>query len=285
MTLGSFITAAAINVFLIPHKIVPGGLSGVATVIHYLSKGVLPVGVTMIILNIPLFIGGIALIGRRFIIRTIFSSAIFSIFIDYTQAISSYFIENFLLKIESMPTQPDLLLYSIFGGLMMGVGLGLVFKYDATTGGSDLIARMVNHFVPFLTMGQILLFVDVAVVVMAAIVFQSFLLALYAVVSLFITSKVIDVMLEGVSFARAVFIISDNSEKIAEEVLKKLDRGVTSLKGTGMYTKSDKEVLLCVLHRRQIPVLKQLVKKIDVKAFVILADVREVLGEGFNSYE
>lgn len=283
--LGSFITAAAINVFLIPHKIVPGGLSGVATVIHYLSKGLLPVGATMILLNVPLFIAGITFIGRKFIIRTLFSSVILSVFIDYTQPISSFFIENYLLKIESVPTQPDLLLYSIFGGLIMGIGLGLVFKYDATTGGSDLAARIVNRFIPSLTMGQILLFVDVAVVVMAAIVFQSFLLALYAVVSLFITSKVIDVMLEGVSFARAVFIISDRSETIAKEMLEKLDRGVTSLKGTGMYTKKDKEVLLCVLHRRQIPALKQLVKKIDERAFVILADVREVLGEGFKSYE
>lgn len=285
ITMGSFIAAAAMNVFLIPHKIVPGGVSGAATVIYYLSGGVFPVGATMLAINIPLFLAGITFIGRKFFIRTLYSTVVLSVSIDYTKPFMNYFIQNYLLKIESVPSQPDLLLYSIFGGLIMGLGLGLVFKFESTTGGSDLAARIINHFIPALTLGQALLIVDISVVLMAAVSFESFLLALYAVVTLLVTSKVIDAMLEGVSFAKAVFIISNNPGEISKKILNNLDRGVTSLKGTGMYTGNDKQVLLCILHRRQIPALKKLVETIDEKAFIVLTDVREVLGEGFTKYK
>ncbi|HHV59783.1 MAG TPA: YitT family protein [Clostridiaceae bacterium] len=285
LTIGSFLTAAAINVFLVPNKIVSGGLSGVSTVIYYLSNGLFPVGATMFVLNVPLFIGGFKLIGKKFIVRTLYSAVALSFFIDYTASMARSFIENYLVKIESAPTQPDLLLYSIFGGLIMGFGLGIVIKFNATTGGSDLLARIINRLIPAFTIGQVLLFIDILVVLLAAVVFKSVLFALYAVVTLVISSKVIDALIEGVSFAKAVFIISDNSDKIALKIMEVLDRGVTSLKGTGMYTRHDKEVLLCVLHRRQIPGLKELVKEIDPKAFIVLTDVREVLGEGFKAHE
>jgi uncharacterized membrane-anchored protein YitT (DUF2179 family) len=167
----------------------------------------------------------------------------------------------------------------------MGAGLGIVFRSGATTGGTDLAARITNHFAPNLTMGQILLFIDTSVIIFAAIAFQSFLLALYAIVTLFISSKVIDAVLEGVNFAKSVFVISDRPDEISERILKDLDRGVTALKGTGMYTGKDKQVLLCVLHRGQLPLLKEIVKIIDPKAFIILTDIREVLGEGFKTYD
>lgn len=167
----------------------------------------------------------------------------------------------------------------------MGVGLGLVFRSGATTGGTDLAARIIHHFFPSFTMGQILLLVDAAVVVFAAVSFNSFLLALYAIVSLFISSKFIDTILEGVNFAKALFIISNRSDEIANNILDSLDRGVTGLKGKGMYTGDDKQVLFCVVHRRQIPQVKAIVKKVDENAFIILTDVREVLGEGFKTYD
>lgn len=283
--IGSFITATAINIFLVPYKIAPGGVTGLATVIYYISGERFPVGTTMLVLNIPLFITGIRFIGGRFAIRTLFSTVFLSFVIDTTEPISRYFVENYLLKMENMPTAPDILLYSIFGGALMGLGLGLVFKSGATTGGTDLAARIVHHFAPSFTVGQILLFIDAAVVIFAAISFNSFLLAMYAIVTLFIASKVIDAILEGVNFAKALFIISDKSEEIAKRILSDLDRGVTGLKGKGMYTGNEKQVLFCVVHRRQIPELKMIVKKIDEKAFIILTDIREVLGEGFKTYE
>ncbi|MDP4093060.1 MAG: YitT family protein [Bacillota bacterium] len=284
ITIGSFLTAAAINIFLVPYKIAPGGVSGIATVVYYLSGGKFPVGTTMLVLNVPLFLAGLRLVGRKFAFKTLYSTILLSVIIDSTEPFSRYFVQHYLIKLN-MAFTPDLLLYSLFGGFIMGLGLGLVFKSGATTGGTDLAARIVNHFIPNLTMGQIILFIDGSVVIFAAVAFQSFILGLYAIVTLVISSKIIDSVLEGVNFAKAVFIISDKSEEIADRILTDLDRGVTALEGTGMYTGQNKKVLLCIIQRGQLPALKEITKNIDEKAFVILTDIREVLGEGFKTYD
>lgn len=281
--IGSAITAAAINVFLVPYKLAPGGMAGVATVVYYLIGKSLPVGAIMLILNVPLFIFGFKFIGRKFIARTIFSTIFLSIIIDFLKPYTGMFIRQ--LEFENPANRPDYLLYAIFGGFFMGIGLGFVFKSGATTGGSDLAARIVHHFNPVYSIGKTLLIIDTAVILLAAIVFKSFLLALYSVLSLYISSKIIDIMLEGVNFAKAVYIISDFADDIAKDIIKELDRGVTALNGTGMYTGNDKKVLFCVLHRGQLAYLKLIVKKYDPSAFIILSDVTEVLGEGFKTYE
>ena len=248
--IGSAITAISINIFLVPNKIAPGGVSGIATVIYYLSGERLSVGIVMLILNVPLFIVGMKYIGRKFIVRTFFSTILLSVLIDLTQAISSSFFSNYLITSSSIPTAgsaiisskvssmvyytSDLLLYSIFGGLLMGIGLSMVFKSGATTGGTDLAAKIMNHFLPSLTVGQYLLLIDGAVIILAAITFKSILLALYAIITLFLMSKVIDAIIEGVNFAKAVYIISDRSDEIAETIMKEMDRGVTALNGKGM---------------------------------------------------
>jgi uncharacterized membrane-anchored protein YitT (DUF2179 family) len=283
--IGSIITAAGMNVFLIPNKIAPGGVSGIATVIYHLSGGTMPVGIVMLALNIPLFVMGIKYIGKRFFVRTLVGTILLSLIVDIFQPLTGNFVKSFLTSAESLNYSPDLLLYSVFGGLFMGVGLGLVFKSGATTGGSDLAAKIISHFIPNFTVGQILLFIDACIIIFAAVVFKSFIIGLYAIVTLFIMSKVIDAILEGVNFAKAVYIISDKSDEIAGKILYDLDRGVTALKGTGMYTGKDREVLMCVLYRAQISQVKQIVKAIDPDAFIILADVREVLGEGFKSHD
>jgi len=282
---GSILTAAAINIFLVPYKIAPGGVTGLATVIYYLSGGRFPVGMAMLALNIPLFIAGIKFIGNRFAIRTFFSTVFLSVAVDVSEPFTSDFVERYFSKVESLASSPDLLLYSIFGGFLMGAGLGIVLRSGATTGGTDLAARIANHFIPYFTIGQVLLFIDAAVVVLAAAAFSSFLLGMYAIVSLFIASKVVDAILEGVNFAKALFIISDKSDEIAARILKDLDRGVTALKGRGMYSGRDKQVLFCVVHRSQLTQLKKVVAEIDDKAFIVLADIREVLGEGFKTYD
>ncbi|NTV90067.1 MAG: YitT family protein, partial [Clostridiales bacterium] len=251
---------------------------------YHLSGGRFPVGVTMLVLNVPLFIGGFRYVGGRFAVRTLFSTVFLSLAIDLGEPFTSYFIKTFITQMNA-PTTPDLLLYAVFGGMLCGVGLGIVFRSGATTGGTDLAARIVHHFLPHFSMGKLLLFIDGAVIVFAAIAFKSFLLALYAVVALYISSKVIDSILEGVNFAKAVYIISDKSDIIAQRIMSELDRGVTGLKGTGMYTGNDKQVLYCVINRVQLPVLKLMVREIDPNAFVIMMDIREVLGEGFKSYE
>lgn len=285
IVLGSFLTAIAINVFLVPYKIAPGGASGIATVLYYLSNERLSMGITMLALNVPLFFLGIRFIGKKFILRTLFSTIFLSVAIDISHPFTNYFIENYLLKMQDSSYDPDILLYSIFGGFLMGLGLGFVFRSGATTGGTDLAARIIHHLIPSLTIGQALLFIDTGVILFAAVVFESFQLALYAIVTLYISSKIIDTILEGVNYAKALFIISDHSDEIANRIMTDLDRGVTSLKGTGCYTGNDKNVLLCVVHRGQLPILKRMVSEVDKKAFIILTDIREVLGEGFKTYE
>jgi uncharacterized membrane-anchored protein YitT (DUF2179 family) len=285
IVVGSILTAASINVFLVPYKIAPGGVTGLATVIHYLSNARFPVGMTMLALNIPLFMAGIKFIGKKFIILTLFSTFLLSFVIDLSEPYTSAFVERYFSRFEGLEAAPDLLLYSIFGGSLMGVGLGLVFKSGATTGGTDLAARILNHFIPRLTMGQAMFLIDASVVVFAAIVFNSFLLAMYATVTLYISSKVIDVLLEGINFAKALFIISDESQEIAQRIMKDLNRGVTALKGKGMYTGNDKQVLMCVVHRSEFAQLKEIVTEIDRKAFIVLSDIREVLGEGFKTHK
>jgi uncharacterized membrane-anchored protein YitT (DUF2179 family) len=283
IVIGSLITAAAMNVFLIPYKIAPGGASGIATVVFHLTRGRLPVGATMLLLNVPLFIAGYRFIGGKFVIRTLFSTIFLSLAIDFTEPYTNYFVN--LLRLEKITTNPDLLLYSIFGGFFMGSGLGFVFRSGATTGGTDLAAKIVHKFLPHQTIGTLLLIIDFAVVAFAAIAFRSFVLALYATVALFISSKVIDAILDGVNFAKAVYVISDKSEVISRKIMYDMERGVTALRGIGMHTMQERLILYCVVQRAQIPELKSLINEVDPNAFVILTDVREVMGEGFKNYE
>ena len=165
----------------------------------------------------------------------------------------------------------------------LGAGLGLVFKTGATTGGSDLAARIINHYMRQFTMGQLLLSVDTLIVIFAGFAFRSFQLALYAMVTMFISSKLIDTVLEGVSFEKAAFIISDKPDIISSRIMVELKRGVTGLAGKGMYTGVDKNVLLCIVNRGQIEMMKSIVAEIDKNAFIILTEIKEVLGKGFKN--
>ena len=237
----------------------------------------------MLLLNLPLFFIRYKYIGKAFWCA-LFATIVLSIIVDLGKPLTDMFMKEYLLVAESAP-DPDLLLYSIFGGGLMGVGLGLVFKYGATTGGTDLAARVVKHFAPTHTMGQLIMIIDSIVVVAAAIFFKSFQLGLYAIAALFVSAKVVDAILEGINYAKALFIISDKSEEIAQRILHDMDRGVTGLKGTGMYTGIDRQVLFCVVQRGQLPQIKRIIRSIDAKAFLILTDAREVLGEGFGNYD
>ncbi len=282
ITFGAAITALAINIFLVPYKIAPGGLSGLATVIFYLSGGKLPVGTTMLVINIPLFFMGYKFIGRHFFVRTLYGTIVLSVIIDLTENYMAELAKKLLVNEAGSATTPDILLYSIIGGFLSGIGLGLVLKMEATTGGTELAAKLLNRPLRNLTIGQILLAIDALIIAFAIVAFNSVLIGLYSLVSLFITTKVIDAMVEGVDYARAVLIISGKQEEISEKIIREMDRGVTELKGRGVYSGKDKNVLLCVLSRSEIPHLKEIVHSLDMNAFMILADVREVLGEGFN---
>ena len=281
---GTLFAAVGIDFFLVPFKIAPGGWSGLAEVIYYLSGQRIPVGMTMLALNIPLFIIGIRSIGRAFVYRTLFATFGISIFIDLLQPAAHFVV----LKLQNSTADSrlfgDLMLYSVIGGAVMGAGLGIVFRFGATTGGSDLAARIFNRFLPNLTVGRVLFIIDAIVVVIASVAFNSFALGLYALITIFINSKAVDIFLEGINFARAILIITQKPQEIADKIMSEIGRGVTGLHGIGMFTGSEKNVLLCVLQRAEVPLLKDVVRLNDKNAFIILVDIREVLGEGFINY-
>lgn len=262
---GTLITALALNMFLIPNKIAAGGVSGIATVIYYLFK--FPVGVVMLVLNLPIFLLGIKEIGTVFGIKTLISTILLSLMIDF-------------IKVPCITR--EVILASVYGGILMGIGLGLVFKANATTGGTDMAARIIHKYVPFIGIGWVMFVIDFVVVAAAGIVFGSEQ-ALYALVSLFLGAKMIDLIQEGFNSAKAFIIISNKADMISNRILNEMNRGVTGLHGKGMFSGYEKEILLCIISRTEITRLKEIVVDEDPYAFVIVTNVREVLGEGFTA--
>lgn len=269
ITFGCLLTSLGFIIFLIPNKIAPGGASGLATIFFHLFG--FPVGIVMFVINIPLFFIGIKVLGKRIGFRTFYGIALLSAFTD-------------LLAPYVPILTHDLLLASLYGGGFIGFGLGIVFKSRGTTGGTDLLAALINNFFPAVSIGQGVLLVDVLVVAIAGIVFNAEL-ALYAVISLFVSSKIIDLVQLGFNLAKAALIISDKSAEIREHILEKMGRGVTTLDGKGGYTGKDKDVLLVIVSRAEVTQLKRLVSKIDADSFVILTEVHEVMGEGFKEIQ
>lgn len=266
---GTLVTALAFNLFIIPHQIAPGGVSGIGALVYYVSNHKIPVGATIIVLNIPLFAASLKLLGGRFGIRTLLATILLSVFVDY-------------IKVPSL--SDNALLASVYGGVLIGLGLGLVFRGNATTGGTDLMARLIRHWLPSIGISWVLFAIDSMVVVASGILLGPDR-ALYALISLFITSKMIDLMLEGLNQSKAFFIITRHTEAIVGRILAEMDRGATLLKGKGAYTGEERDVVLCVLNRVQTTRLKAVVKEEDPDAFVLVADVREAMGEGFKSLE
>ncbi|MEG1967665.1 MAG: YitT family protein [Clostridia bacterium] len=262
--IGSVLGALAYPMFLVPNHIAPGGLTGLATVLNFLFK--VPVGMTSLLLNIPLFILGYRSMGRVFAVRSLFATIIFSVLID-------------ILPVPALTQQP--FLGALFGGLLMGLGLGLILRGGATTGGSDMVARMIHSRFAHISVGAILFFIDCCVVAMAGF-FIEIEYALYAFISLYAGSKVIDMVMVGLSREKACYVISDEWQAVKTEVMEQLNRGVTVLSAEGGYSGEKKPVLLCVLSAQEVGLLKAIVLAKDERAFVFISDAYEVLGEGFR---
>jgi uncharacterized membrane-anchored protein YitT (DUF2179 family) len=268
LTIGAGLIALGIDLFLVPNHIVAGGLIGIATILHF-TIGT-PVGIIVLLLNIPLFIAGARWTGGlRFAARTIYATAVMSILTDVLAP---------LLAGVTPITQP--LLYTLYGGLLDGVGMGLVFRAQGTTGGTDIIARLLHHFrgVP---LGQTMLIVNGAVLSLAALFF-GIEPVLYALIVTFVASRVVDVVQGEAAYGRAAIIISVQAADIRSKILLDLERGVTVLTGRGGYTETGVEVLYCVVTRSEVSILKRLVQSIDPQAFVVITEASEVLGEGFK---
>lgn len=265
VTLGVVLTALGYNWFLIPNKIAAGGVSGIATVLHHLWG--FPVGITMLALNLPLFVAVTYILGPRFGLKSIYGAVLLGVLTD-------------IFGVFTSPITGDPLLAAIYGGSLVGIGIGLTMRYRGSTGGTDLAALLVNHFTQ-MRVGQALLMVDTGIILIAGIVFGPEL-ALYAFLSLFISSKSIDLVQEGTGYNKAAYIISQKPEEIAEAIMIKLERGVTALQGIGMFTKNERQVLFVIVSRQEISFIKDMVRDIDPQAFLVISDVREVLGEGFR---
>ena len=254
-----------------PNGIAFGGITGVAQIINYLIP-VLPIGVTVILLNIPLFLLGWRLIGGHLLVSSLYAMFISSVFIDVLTPLHDW-----------QPMDP--MLACIFGGVLMGLSLGLVFQQGATTGGTDLIARLLKLKLSWLPMGRLLMGIVLAVILAVAAVFGTLKAAMYGLVALYICSIVMDGVLYGMDNAKVAYIISDKNKEISDVLVKDLDRGVTVLHGQGAYTGAEKDVLMCAFKQREITAIKQAVKGVDPAAFLIVCDAHEVLGEGFRDYK
>jgi uncharacterized membrane-anchored protein YitT (DUF2179 family) len=265
---GSVILAVGMNMFMIPNMLAPGGVSGLAVVLYHLFR--LPVGATIILLNIPLFIVGYLVLGPRVVIQSLLGTFLFSIAVEATA--------SFLPAATD-----DLLLAAVYGGVVMGIGVGLVFRFRGSTGGTGLLSLILAK-AKGISPGQAMLWGDLVVLAAAVFVFGSEA-AMYAAVALFVSVKVIDGILEGLGLAKSVIIITKSGEAINEKLLYELGRGVTWLEGHGGYTGQSREVLLCVVTRQQIATLKTIIRNIDPDAFVIIGNATEVHGEGFQKMQ
>ena len=278
LVLGSLLISIGLAIFLVPNKLAAGGVSGIGIIIYHMSEERIPVGISMLVLNIPLFAVSFHKLGRYFILKTLIGAVLVSVFTDLLNFTGN----EFLIKYFRSDSQgSDLLLFAVVGGVLIGAGLGLVYLIEGTTGGSDLLARIITLKNKHASVGRVLLMIDTVIVLAASVVFKSFLIGIYAFVSLYAASFTIDNVLEGLKFAKAVFIISKKHEEIAEYIIKVLDRGGTALYGKGLYSGADTNVILCVVKRRRLPELKDSIKAIDQNAFIVITDVKEVLGEGF----
>ena len=249
-----------------PNGIAFGGITGLAQIVNRLFPAA-PVGVTVIVLNIPLFILGWKLIGGKLLVSSLYAMFISSVFIDLLTPLYDW-----------QPMEP--LLACIFGGLLMGASLGVVFLQGATTGGTDLAARLLKLKFKWLLMG-----VDLAVIVLVALFFRNLNTALYGLVALYISTLAMDGILYGLDNAKVAYIISDHNDEISSAIVQDLDRGVTILHGQGAYTGAEKQVLMCAFKQREIAAIKAAVKAIDPDAFLIVCNAHEVLGDGFREYK
>ena len=271
ITVASAIYALGFDWCYAPNQIGFGGITGLAQVINA-AVPVLSIGVLVIILNIPLFFLGWRLLGGHLLLSSLYAMFISSVFVDLMAAFITF-----------KPMDP--MLAAIFGGILVGLSLGLIFLQGATTGGTDLAARLLKLRLSWLPMGKLLMGVDLVVIAAAAVAFGNLSSALYGVVSLYISTVVMDMVLYGMDSAKVAYIISQRPEDISKGIFREMDRGVTILHGEGAWSGAEKQVLMVAFKQRQIVALKRTVKEIDPDAFLIVCEAHEVLGDGFREYK
>lgn len=292
IALGAAIMALGIGVFLVDAKVVPGGASGLAMAIYYLSGNQIPVGMAVWVINVPLFVWGYKELGKTFGARTFFGFTLSSFFIDFFRGDIPYF---GYMKLQDSETVRDLFQHDFFfmiliGAVLLGVGLGIIFKFRGSTAGSDIVAS-VMHKRWGIKPGQAIMIIDFFVIAIAGIIIQvkdlspdkpALSLTLYAFLLLFVSSKIIDFIIDGFDYARAAIIISDKYQEIGDAIINEMSRGATAIKTRGLYRNIEREMIYTIITQKELGVLTELIKRIDPTAFVIINNVHEVLGEGFR---
>ena len=270
IALGAVIYALAFDWFVAPNQIAMGGVTGLAQVVNALAP-VLPVGVMTIVINVPLFLAGWRLLGGHLLVSSLFATAVSSLAIDAIAAVNTF-----------APMEP--LLAALYGGAVMGAGLGLVFSQGATTGGTDIIGKLMKRRFSWLPTGKLVMIPDMAVVVLAAAVFGTVNAALYGLIQMYLLGRVMDTVLYGWDISRVAYIITDRWEEVSRRLLE-MERGVTVLRGQGAYTGAEKRVLLVAFRQQEIVPIKRMLRQIDPRAFFIVCDAHEILGEGFGDHQ
>lgn len=263
---GTLVIALALNIFLVPNKVSVGGVTSIGTVLMYFFK--IPLSFTNLAANSILLIFGFQLLGKSALIKNIFGIASLSVFLEITSQFPSY--------------TDDVMLAGISGGVIMGLGLGIVIRRGASTGGTDFASLILNRLFPHISVARIILIIDGIIITFAGIAFGSVTITLYSALSLFVCSKVADGILTLGYSAKSVYVITSEYETVSRIIIDEFQRGVTGIKSRGMYSESENLMLMCIISAKELPRLTRRIREIDKKSFLIVSEVREVLGEGFK---
>ena len=264
--IGSAFVAVALNIFLVPYRLSSGGIGTLGVILLYLFK--VPLSITNLALNIILFGLGIKFLKKPSIIKTILGILFLSFFLHITTYVPAY--------------KEDIFLGMVIGGVLDGIGMGLVLRVDGSTGGIDFLALMVKKGIPHISIANFIFAVNVLLFILSGVAFRNYAVVFYSIIAMFISSKVTDAVMNIGEEARSVQIISDHSEQIEDIILSEFKRGVTEIYSKGAYTKENKKMLLCVVKPKEVAKIVRVVKETDDKAFLMISDVHEVLGDGFK---
>ncbi len=272
---GSILMGFSVQYFAAPNNISIGGITGIATMLNFVTDGRFPIGLTALALNVPLFILAAFLLGRSLFVKTLIGTLLSSAFMDLFGWLFTRF--------DVAPYTSDVLIAAIFGGVIGGIGLGLIFLRGGTTGGVDIISRLVKLKLPYMEIGKLLMIIEGIILIFTTIVYKNISCALYSIITIYLYSKFVDTVLYGIDTGKSYLIISDKNREISAAIIQQLGRGVTLLKGSGAYTDTEKEVILTAVRNNETAKVREIVKAIDPGAFMIVFCTTETIGYGFKS--
>ena len=263
---GAFLMAVSTALILLPNQLSTGGISGISTILYYLCN--YPVGLTMLLINVPLFVIAMVKVNKRLFFKSILGTILLSVFIDLLENLS--------------PITNDRFLACIYGGIIMGIGTAIILKAGASTGGTDLLSYVIRAYNNKFKSSRVIIIADTIIIFFNIIFFREIEIGLYSVIAIYLMGKMIDIIFEGIYFTKIMFIISEKYEEISKEIGILVKRGSTGIYSKGMYSGKQNVMLFCVASRKEVAEIKQIIKQIDKNAFIVTTDAIETLGKGFS---